>query len=613
MTMMMCGNRMVPVEIETTKDYHYIATPFALKDEIKVMQGARWMGYDPINPRKVWRVNNSRRNNFNLDYLMGKKPFEKYVKDIDNIEVNPEVKDWKGNIVKMYSHQIEITKHILARRQCEIAGEMGVGKTLAAFKAIQISLVPETWWIAPKSALSSVRLEASKWGITSKIRYMTYDELKRVLADWKDGEAPPKFVVYDEASRVKTPSSQRSQAAMHLAESMRNAYGDDAYIVLMSGSPAPKSPLDWYWQCEIACPGFIREGDIHKFQQRLAVLNRVEDMTGTSYNKLIRWRDGNTNFCNVCGLSKDEHVNIFEHNFMPLVNEVEKLYKRLKGLVCVKFKKDCLDLPDKIYRIIKLKPSLDLLRAARLVSAGCKSAIEQLTRMRELSDGFQYQDDITSEKDCKVCQGRTYNFNPQTGLSEPCQACSESGKTPNIERKIVEVSSPKIDALNDLLEENDDIGRIVIYAGFTASIDRVCRHVEKQGWKFIRVDGRGWTNNINPNWDDLRCLQEFQKVNDSPHDKIAFVGHPGSAGMGLTLTAASMILYFSNDFNAESRIQSEDRIHRVGMDANRGATIVDFVLLPTDEKVLDNLKRKRELQSLSLGELQSAINNYREA
>ena len=73
--------------------------------------------------------------------------------------------------------------------------------------------------------------------------------------------------------------------------------------------------------------------------------------------------------------------------------------------------------------------------------------------------------------------------------------------------------------------------------------------------------------------------------------------------MGLTLTASPTIVYYSNDFNAESRIQSEDRIHRMGMDVNRGATIIDIVHLSSDELVLNNLRNKRKLQSLTLGEM----------
>ena len=91
------------------------------------------------------------------------------------------------------------------------------------------------------------------------------------------------------------------------------------------------------------------------------------------------------------------------------------------------------------------------------------------------------------------------------------------------------------------------------------------------------------------------------------YPRLAFIGHPGSAGMGLTLTASPAILYYSNDFNAESRIQSEDRIHRLGMDTNKGATIIDIFNLPTDEYVLDNLNKKRDLQSMTMGELSTIL------
>jgi hypothetical protein len=90
------------------------------------------------------------------------------------------------------------------------------------------------------------------------------------------------------------------------------------------------------------------------------------------------------------------------------------------------------------------------------------------------------------------------------------------------------------------------------------------------------------------------------------------VGQPGAAGMGLTLTASPSIVYWSNDFNAESRIQSEDRIHRPGMDLNRGATIYDLVHLPTDLHILSNLKKKRDLQALTMGDFSAIVESFEE-
>lgn len=622
---------MRPVTISTDEKYHtFVSSPFDLKDEIKAMQGSHWCGYDKINPRQVWRVNNVRRNNFNISYLEGKRPFERYKKSLldqdgQGFRLRKTRVNWRGQEIAIYQHQLEMTLHMLIRRQCVIAGEMGVGKTLSVFEAMELALVPQVWYVAPKSALTSVKLEALKWKCRVNIRFMTYDELKKILSTWRNGDPPPKFVVFDESSRIKTPSSQRSQAAFHLAEAMRDAYGDDAYIILMSGSPAPKSPLDWYWQCEVACPGFIREGDMFKFTARLAVLEQQIDGSGTRYNKHVAWKDGNTSICGLCGKIPEDliHREILHgsyHAFETLPNEVARLYKSMSGLVYVKFKKDCLDLPEKVYRVIRIRPTIDLLRAAKMVQASCATVIQSLTLMRELSDGFQYRNVRTDIEDCEACAGNKVR-QTLTGPI-PCDFCineagQPTGKICRIKKEIVEVDSPKLDIVTDLLDENEEIGRVVFYAGFTASIDRLCRHVKAQGWEWIRVDGGGWKTSLptgilggSDSWNDLTLNKEFQDP-DSKYKKVAFIAHPGSAGMGLTLTAACMTVYVSNDFNGESRIQSEDRIHRAGMDMNRGCTIVDLILLPTDEKVLNNLQRKRELQSMSLGEVSDAIDNYK--
>ena len=120
------------------------------------------------------------------------------------------------------------------------------------------------------------------------------------------------------------------------------------------------------------------------------------------------------------------------------------------------------------------------------------------------------------------------------------------------------------------------------------------------------MDGRGWDSDIPGNPEKL--LEVFQ---ERELEKIAFIGQPGAAGLGLNLTAAPTIVYWSNDFNAESRIQSEDRIHRPGMDINKGAKIVDLVCLPSDVMVLNNLKRKRRLQDMTLGVMRDEIKAIR--
>ena len=73
--------------------------------------------------------------------------------------------------------------------------------------------------------------------------------------------------------------------------------------------------------------------------------------------------------------------------------------------------------------------------------------------------------------------------------------------------------------------------------------------------------------------------------------------------MSLTLTESRMAVYWSNSFKPEYRTQSEDRIHRLGMDVNKGCVIVDLIHLPTDYKVLDIIRENRRLELMTMGEI----------
>lgn len=588
-----------PTTIGVTEKYWYVFCAFEFKDSVKLMQGARWQGRDEENPMKAWRINRCRRNQFQLERLMGVDPYAPY-----NTKVDPTKLTFQRPV---YEHQKMMTAFGLERKHCIFACEMGTGKTLAAIEVMERSGYEDWWFVGTKSSIASVKLDFYKWKSYMRPIFMTYEEMKKTLDNWIPGKMPPRGVVFDECSKLKTPSSQRSQAGMHLAESIRNNYGRDSYILLMSGSPAPKSPVDWYWQCEIACPGFLIEGDVNKFKDRLAVTELAGDITGGRFHKFIAWRDGNQSLCNQCGKTPTHALHHDEtehghHNFVPLADEVGKLYRRMNGLALVYHKKDCLDLPDKVYREIRIKPNLATMRAAQLIQAGSRNTLEVLTKMRELSDGFQYLDIKGEQEVCTRCKGEKVIHDAQSGEKIACDVCNGIGYLQGYKRDIKMIPSPKYDALSDLLnEEFEDENRIVIYAAFTGTIDRVCDHMDKLGWQVMRVDGRGWCphGNFLPR-DPVEFLKVFQDPkNHEP--KIAFIGHPNSAGMGLTLTASKAIIYFSNDFSGEGRIQSEDRIHRAGMDTNRGATIIDFLHLPTDEYVLKNLKRKRELQALSMG------------
>lgn len=647
----------------------YSSFHIPLKDEIKSMDGSRWLG-NPMEPngRKAWQVKDSIRNRFRLTYLLGGNPYAPY--DMPIVQIEPRRRKPNGSPY-LYNHQIIIASHIYTRHQCIVAGEMGVGKTCAAIEAMEASGIREWLWVGPRSALDSVKYEFYNMQVCeicgklgkyhrhenhriqdSKMilpKFYTYEAIKTLVETWPSGVPAPRGIIMDECSRVKTPTAQRTQAAQALADAMRKDHGRDAFIVLMSGSPAPKDPTDWYSLAEIACPGFLREGNIKKFKEQLCLIKMTEGSGGGAFPKIVTWWDDERK-CKNCGKFKTDpdhdSINSIEswyHEFEASKNKVFGLYGRLKGLVDVKFKRDCLDLPDKVYIVLKAKPSPSVLRAASLLTKTCSSTIKALTLLRELSDGFQYKEVEKGTDPCPDCHGKMI-INRTVDLDDPdnpldqeslvrghrvhwgkyedgkddqivgqletplnlgiqeikCDNCRD-GRVTRYEREAISVECPKDQLMFDLLEQYEEEGRTVFWAGFTESVERCTRNCLKAGWPVVRLDGRGWWSNTFDALDGPSILAAFDDKERYP--KIAFVGQPGAGGMGLNLTASSMEAYYSNTFKGEDRTQSEDRIHRPGADHNRGCTIYDFVHLPQDLWVLDSLKKKRDLQAMTLGQL----------
>lgn len=654
------GGKRYPVRLDWNDEEGYVDLSFGfyegLRLEIKASMDVRWMGFAKKNPRKVWRAKISPRNLFRLSLFMEQNPYARYDLPLPDWECSIQLQrvlDARG--VSMYNHQKVMSSHIYHRNYTIIAGEMGTGKSLACLEVMQKVINDhsianpwmECWYVGPKTGCSAISRELKKWGYTFEPRIFTYEAMTKAVSEWADGTKAPRILVVDESSKVKTPTAKRSQAVMHVANAIRAEHGDAGYVTLMSGTPSPKSPADWFYQCEIACPGFLREANVAKFRERMSIVEMRESPHG-QYPHLIAWKDTDQ-ICESCGTPSD-HKNhqqmtscpitgkkVFNqryHKYIPCTNEVALLFQRMAGLVDVKFKKDCLDLPEKRYETIKIQTTPEIMRAARLIKSTSPRAVTALTRLRSLSDGFQYSEEPCGKEECTVCQGHGHTkvpvaVNPTNtdGLVTAnisgddftfedmiCPNCGGTGEVTRYKRSREDTYSPKDDALIDLLEQFEEHGRIVIWGGFTGTIEKVLELCQKQGWATLRYDKVVQAMDADGNIADP---EEFLDAMDGSHPNlsallkkypmIAFVGHPKAGGMGLTLTASPGCVYYSNDFSGEGRIQSEDRVHRAGMDANRGCTIYDLVHLPTDQLVIDNLQKKRELQSLTLGELDEAM------
>lgn len=575
----------------------------AMIAEIKAMEGARW------NPGpKTWTVLRSPRNKFTLGYLMGKPVFAQYEKPLETVKTNRtpfcghrHPTGPFGTVLPctecgckwcLKQHQMVMISHALTRKRSIIAGKPGTGKTLVYIEVLEATNqdgdIP--WCVGPDSAIQGMTAEFRKWNSLVTPRFMTYDGLKRILATWKDGDPPPKRVIFDECSRLKGHKTQRSEAALFLSHQMEMYWKGEELIVEGSGTPAPNEPVDWWMQAEVARPGYLKESSWYAERKRLAIIEERQGLSGY-YPALLQWRDGSA--CVKCAERKAqaeaqqkelgildtdpnkqallESILVESHEdtncehcggtgFVP--DEVSLISRRLDGLV-LRVEKP--DLPEKQYRVIKLEPAADVLRAAEIVASTASNALDALNRLRQLSDGFLYD--------------------RETHIADYAKG------------------SAKEQALKELLDEYSEQGRLIVYAAYTASINRICELAKECGWLVWRYDGKQMDT-----WDGRDFQSAYATFQDHRFkEKIVYVAHPQKGGMSLTLTAAVAAVFYSNDFQGESREQAEDRIHRMGMDENKGATIIDLIHLGSDQLVRDRLMEKRDLQGLSLSAIRDAL------
>ena len=148
--------------------------------------------------------------------------------------------------------------------------------------------------------------------------------------------------------------------------------------------------------------------------------------------------------------------------------------------------------------------------------------------------------------------------------------------------------------INELLNVVDSVpGKIIIWATYRADIKLISEILQQEyGHKSV-VEYYGETK------DTIRAqnIEAFQGGKDTRF----FVGNPQTGGMGITLTASSTVIYYSNSYNLEHRIQSEDRAHRIGQ-VNK-VTYIDLICPKTvDEKIVKALRAKKQLAGQILGD-----------
>ena len=222
-------------------------------------------------------------------------------------------------------------------------------------------------------------------------------------------------------------------------------------------------------------------------------------------------------------------------------------------------KAECLDLPGQTFvrRYVQLEPAARRLYT-QIARASCA----------ELENGEHVTASIVLTKLLRLMQ-LTGGFVQADGGDRPRPA-----------------GSAKLDALADILEDYvQEAGqKLVVFARFRPEIAAICQLLEQRGIRYGRIDGEV------PMDQRGAVVEEFQ---NDPGVKV-FVAQIQTAGLGITLHAASAAVFYSLDFNYANYAQALARIHRIGQ--AQPVTYIHLLAENTvDEQVLDALERKEDL------------------
>lgn len=334
------------------------------------------------------------------------------------------------------------------------------------------------------------------------------------------------FMAIDESTCIKNPAAKRSKALHRIGKQVD-------FRRIATGTPIDNSPFDAYSQFKFLDPSIV---------------------TTESF----------TAFKNEYGVTEPRR---FKRD-APLVNIVTgyKNLEKLRELIAphsfFAYKKDCLDLPEKVYQkvFVELTPKqrkayedlqeLTVHEFSENARVSAPIALTRLLRFHQITSGW-----VTLDEQ----RGVHWLENPP----------------------------PKLTALLELLETLD--GKAIIWAQYQNDIELVTATLNEKYGPLSASSYYGLTS------DKARDHAE-ESFQDPAHPLRFFVGNPQAGGVGLTLTQAETVVYYSNSYRLLDRLQSEDRAHRIGQ--RKVVTYYDIVAENSvDERIIDALRNKRHVAS----------------
>ncbi|MDL1957021.1 MAG: DEAD/DEAH box helicase [Candidatus Desulfofervidus auxilii] len=380
---------------------------------------------------------------------------------------------------------------------------------------------------------------------------INFDVVHKMLDVLK--EFRPDMTIIDESHRIKNPKAKRTKAILELADYSKRRY-------ILAGTPIINTPLDLY-------PQF-------KFLDKITF----------SYS-LLEFR---------AKITAD--------------NEGKQLQKLVEAYSYKKSKKECLDLPDKVYKNIYLEMGSKQRKMYNKVKKEITVAIDEyediiikatkkekiLKRIIEeygdrIPPHFKYKFEKLLEKYKEERKKRIlFISNLFVKLNKLSQITSGFVYSKDT---IFEFENPKLKELEEIIYDHifSFKKKLIIWARWIYDINKIAELCKRMKVHYLLLYSK-----------TSKKADLIQKRFQEAIEPMVLIGHPLSGGLAVTLTAASDVIYYSLSYSPEQYWQSQDRCHRIGQEQK--VTYLHFLMKGTiDENILKSLERKERIAKNILG------------
>lgn len=411
--------------------------------------------------------------------------------------------------------------------------DMGTGKTRTSIElaALRHAKVDKVVWFAPVSLKLSVAEEIRKHTdctdicvFDDKTRATTLprgrwyivgiesmSSSNRVVSAVNKLVTQKTMVILDESSYIKGHNSKRTERLTYICSKAK-------YRIILTGTPLSQGVVDLFAQMRFLSPKILGYGSFYSF-----AANHLE-YSDKFPGKIVR-----------------------AHNTEWLAAKINPYTYQVR-------KKDCVDLPAKIYS-----------------TRWCYMTMEQSYAYERIKNEFL---DYVDPDDWNSYQ----LFKLFSSLQQVVSGYYRERKKK--EWTIHEYDNNRPDLLAEIISEIPGDEQVIIWAKYMYDIDQIRKVLE--GQTYVVYTGK-----------QNERQKESAKQRFKSGEARFFVATPSSGGHGLTLNEASAVIFYNNGFKYSERIQAEDRCHRIGQD--KKVHYIDIVCCDSiDERIMSALSDKED-------------------